>query len=105
MDCRRCGRKLTAQASIERGFGPRCHKLNEFERALAEFKPFQIEKAIELIDEGAIQPSLRRPGFFTAVSEDGDRTYLLTANACICPAGRKVKPCYHRAAAVALLAA
>lgn len=103
--CKRCGRKLTNAKSVAQGFGPRCAKLDAFERALRGFKPFQIVKAIELIDEGAIQPSLKRPGYFTAISSEGNTTYLVHECGCTCPAGLKSKPCYHRCAAIALNAA
>lgn len=103
--CKRCGRKLTSAKSKALGFGPTCAKIDAFERSLREFKPFQIAKAIELVREGAIQPSLKRSGFYTVVSEDGDRTYLSHACGCTCPAGVKDRACYHRAAAIALNAA
>lgn len=70
---------------------------------LDDFKPFQIDKAREAIEAGAILPT-SRPGMYTAVSSDGSTTYLVHAAACVCPAGMKQRACYHRAA-VALLTA
>lgn len=99
--CKRCGRKLTAAASVVRGFGDRCWKLARLE---AQYSARQLESARELVADRAIVASLRRPGFFTAVNSDGTGTYLVHRAACTCPAGRKSRPCYHRAA-IGLLAA
>lgn len=71
---------------------------------LDDYKPQQIDKARELIEQGGILPT-SRPGLFTAVSSDGTTTYLVHASACTCPAGQRGKhQCYHRAA-VAILTA
>jgi excisionase family DNA binding protein len=68
------------------------------------FKPAQVDKARELIEQAAILPT-KRQGLFTAVSSDGTTTYLVHANGCTCPAGQRGKHlCYHRAA-VAILTA
>lgn len=105
MKCKRCNRTLTSAVSIERGTGARCaflDKLDRLKKALADFSQAVIDKAAALIDEGAILPSVKRRGFFTAVSSDGSRTYLVHPNGCTCPAGIKSKPCYHRASAITL---
>lgn len=68
------------------------------------FKPAQVDKARELIEQGAILPT-KRAGLFTAVSSDGSVTYLVHASGCTCPAGQRGRyVCYHRAA-VAILSA
>lgn len=67
------------------------------------YKPFQLDKAREVIEQGGILPT-RRPNLFTAVSSDGTTTYLVAREGCTCPAGQKGRACYHRAA-VALLTA
>lgn len=71
---------------------------------VADFKPFQVEKACEAIEQNAILPT-KRPGIYTAVSSDGSTTYLVAAEGCTCPAGQKQRACYHRAAVVILTAA
>ncbi|MET8334381.1 helix-turn-helix domain-containing protein [Streptosporangium canum] len=72
--------------------------------SLDDFKPFQIDKAREAIEQAAILPT-SRPGIYTAVSSDGTTTYLVHRAACTCPAGQKQRACYHRAAAAILAAA
>ncbi|MGC5012996.1 helix-turn-helix domain-containing protein [Streptosporangium sp. DT93] len=71
---------------------------------LDDFKPFQIDKAHEAIEQGAILPT-KRPNLYTAVSGDGSTTYLVAAQSCTCPAGVKSRRCYHVAAVRILLAA
>lgn len=71
---------------------------------IGDFKPAQVERARELIEQGAILPT-SRPGLFTAVSSDGTTTYLVHRASCTCPAGQRGRhACYHRAA-VAILTA
>ncbi|MEU6781533.1 helix-turn-helix domain-containing protein [Nonomuraea angiospora] len=67
------------------------------------FKPQQVDKARELIEQGAILPTSRQ-GLYTAVSGDGTTTYLVHRASCSCPASRHGRACYHRCA-VALLEA
>src|SRR5687768_2598642 len=43
---------------------------------VAGFKPFQLDKAREVIEQGGILPT-SRPSLFTAVSSDGSTTYLV----------------------------
>lgn len=71
---------------------------------VTDFKPFQVERARELIEQAAILPT-KRPGIYTAVSSDGSTTYLVAAQGCTCPAGQKLRACYHRAAVRILTAA
>jgi hypothetical protein len=71
---------------------------------LADFKPFQVDKAREVIEQGGILPT-SRPGIWTAVSSDGTTTYLVHEAGCTCPAGQKGRACYHRAAVALLNAA
>lgn len=105
MKCKRCNRTLTSAVSIAREMGARCaflDKLDRLKAALPDFSQYVIDKAAALIDEGAILPSVKRRGFFTAVSSDGSHTYLVHPNGCNCPAGVKTRPCYHRCAAITL---
>lgn len=68
------------------------------------FHVWQLDKARQLIEDGGIVPSLRRPGIWTVTSSDGTTTYLVHRDVCSCPAGQRGRACYHRAA-VALLSA
>lgn len=71
---------------------------------LDDYKPQQVDRARELIEQGGILPT-SRPGLYTAVSSDGTTTYLVHASGCTCPADQRGKhQCYHRAA-VAILTA
>ncbi|MFD8564828.1 helix-turn-helix domain-containing protein [Streptosporangium canum] len=71
---------------------------------LDDFKPFQIDKATEVIEQGAMLRT-SRPHLFRSVSSDGSTTYLTAAESCTCPAGIKGRRCYHVAAVRILLAA
>lgn len=71
---------------------------------LADFKPHQVERARELIEDGGIVRV--RPRIWQAVSSDGTRTYLTAPQACTCAAGLKGRHmCFHRIAAAILAAA
>lgn len=72
---------------------------------LDAYKPHQIDKAREAIEQGAILPSTRRPGMWTAVSSDGSTHYLVAAEGCTCRAGQLGRQCWHRAAVAILTAA
>jgi hypothetical protein len=99
--CRHCRRPLKSLASVLAGIGPRCAAI---EAALGDLTPEQQDKALELIEDGAILPV--RNGTYEAVSADGTETHrvhAVTGN-CTCPAGIKrvsadAKPCYHAGAA------
>jgi hypothetical protein len=106
-NCLRCGRVLRSAKSITDGMGRTCKaKVAAAARALdlAGFKPFQVDKAVEAIEQGGIVPT-SRAGVYTAVSSDGTTTYLVHSVACTCPAGVKGRACYHRAAVAILDAA
>lgn len=72
---------------------------------LDDYKPFQVDKARELIEQGGIVPSTRRPGIYTVISSDGTTTYLVHSATCSCPAGQRGRRCYHTAAVAILTAA
>lgn len=75
------------------------------EVGLDDYKPAQIDKAREAIEQAAILPT-SRPGMYTAVSSDGSTTYLVHTSGCTCPAGQRGKYlCWHRAAVAILQAA
>ena len=99
--CLRCGRALRAARSRSLGYGPTCtRKVREAAKAevVAQYKPHQIAKAEELIEQGALIPL--RSGIYLAPSSDGTRTYKAHRTACSCPAGVKgLHPCKHRIAA------
>jgi hypothetical protein len=107
--CLRCGRRLTAQASISRGMGRTCRTRIAAAAEVAdlsEFHAWQVEKARELIEQQAIVP-LSRPGLFAAVGSDGTTTYLVDAleRSCTCKAAANSRRCYHLAGALVLDAA
>jgi hypothetical protein len=107
--CLRCGRKLTAQASISAGFGRVCRsRIAQAAQAadLSAFHGWQVEKAREAIEMRAVVPSSRR-GLYAAVSGDGVTVYLVdaTEGSCTCRAAANGRRCYHLAAALILSAA
>jgi hypothetical protein len=107
VNCLRCGRKLTAAASISRRYGRGCAakiRRAAMETALAEMTPAQAAKAIELISDGALVP-MRRSGVYQVASSDGSTTYLTHTAGCSCPAGIHQRLCFHRGAVRCLEAA
>lgn len=104
--CLECGRMLRSVKSIKRGRGSACQtKVNKAAKTvdLSDFKPAQVQSAMELIEDAAIVKV--RPSVFRSVSSDGTTEYLTHPAACNCPAGLKDRSCYHRAAVIILLAA
>ncbi len=107
--CLRCGRKLTATASVSRGYGRTClARITLAAQAadLTQFRPWQVEKAREAIEMRAVVPS-SRPGLYAAVSGDGVTVYLADASdrSCTCRAAANGRSCYHLASALILAAA
>lgn len=107
--CRRCGRMLTAAATLAdpSGMGRTCRRrVREQARAeiVAAYKPHQIERALQLIADGGLVAT-GVPGEFRAVSGIGDETYAVAAFGCGCKAGQYGRACYHRAARELFLAA
>jgi hypothetical protein len=110
--CNRCGRTLRSAKSIAAGYGRTCKakvaKATAEITAAAAYKPFQVTKAVEVIELAAIvRQGTRRSTTFEAVSSKGDAVYLVdqAAHVCSCPAGEKGVACYHLAAADILAAA
>jgi len=106
--CGRCGRTLTAAASIARGYGRGCAaKIDAATKVvdLADYQAAQLAKAAELIELVAIARTA--PALYLAVSSRGDATYAVdqAACTCTCPAGERGVRCYHLAAATILAAA
>ena len=104
-----CGRKLSAPASVSRGYGPACWTKIRKAAASAEVDGFtedQHAKAVELIADGGIVPT-SRPGVYAAASSDGSTYYVvnLADPGCTCAAGQHGRACYHLAAARILQAA
>lgn len=100
-NCLRCGRALRSAKSTAAGYGPTCQrKVREAAKAevVAQYKPHQVAKAEELIEQGGLIPL--RGQIYLAVSSDGSQTYKTHRAACSCPAGIKgLHPCKHRIAA------
>jgi hypothetical protein len=106
--CLRCGRRLTASASIAAGRGRTCraHVRKAAQAAdLSAFRGWQVAKAAEAIEEQVVVPS-SRPGLYASVSGDGVTVYLTDAieGSCTCKAGANGRLCYHLAAALILQA-
>lgn len=99
--CLRCHRVLRSAKSVALGYGPTCHrKVRAAAKAevLAQYKPHQIAKAEELIEQGGLVPL--RGLIYIAVSSDGTQTYKTHRAACTCPAGLKGRyACKHSIAA------
>jgi hypothetical protein len=108
--CQSCGRKLTAASSVAAGRGPVCRarvrKAAATVAGLGEFHGWQVDKAREAIEMGAVIPS-SRPGLYAAVSGDGVTVYLVDVieGSCTCKAAANGRRCYHLAAALILSAA
>lgn len=106
--CLKCRHVLRSTKSIARGYGPTCAKYIKENAAIAatDFKPAQVEKALELIELGAIIRTVREL-LFEAVSSNGTERYTVDAGtrACTCKAGERGVRCYHLAAAQILTAA
>ena len=105
-----CGRTLRSAKAVARGYGSRCWaKIREAAKQvdLSAWTPQQVEDARQAIEDGAVVPSARK-GVFHVVSSDGSEVHLTHRNGCNCVSGlktRQPRPCYHRAAAVIVLAA
>ena len=102
--CLRCGHKLSAPASVKRGYSLRCWRLERaeakerddaIERAIAGYSDRQKADAKTLIRAGKLKPAARK-GLYRIRSRDGKRVYLASSGYCPC---RSFGPCYHRASA------
>lgn len=70
------------------------------EADLTPYKPFQVAKARELIEQGGILPT-SRPALYVAISSDGTSQYVVdqAEHSCTCKAAIRALHCYHLAAA------
>lgn len=103
--CHRCGRALRSETSVSRGYGPTCHAKIVKAAKVADAKPAQVEKALELIELGGIVP-IRGRRVFKAVSSDGTKVYRTAPQGCTCAAGLRGRHlCLHRIAASLMIAA
>ncbi len=105
--CLRCGRTLTSAKSIGDGMGRTCKAkvAAAAQTTTPDYKPAQVDKAMELIEQGGIVP-FRGRRIFRTVSSDGTRTYLTAPQACNCAAGLRGRHiCFHRIAASIIAAA
>lgn len=98
--CRRCHRTLTAKSSRAAGIGWTCARRELAER-LARFPAWQISKAREAIELGAVVP-LSREDLFGVVSSDGSQTYIVDTReeSCTCRSAIHSLDCYHIPAAI-----
>lgn len=63
-----------------------------------DYKPAQLTKAVELLDQKAFSAT-DKPGIFIAIGSDGETWYSVTPTTCNCRAGQRGIGCYHRLAA------
>ncbi|GAA0969649.1 hypothetical protein GCM10009555_017160 [Acrocarpospora macrocephala] len=63
-----------------------------------EYKPAQVAKALELVEQDGIHVTSDH-GTFVAIGSDGETWYSLTRHTCGCHAGLRGLKCYHRLAA------
>jgi hypothetical protein len=104
--CLRCGRRLTAAASIKALYGRGCRAIIRaaaIAAAVRDFAAAQVDKARELIADGGLVAT-SRAGVFHAVASNGVDRYLTHEAACNCPAGLKARRCYHVAAVLIITA-
>jgi hypothetical protein len=99
--CIRCGRKLTARASVARQMGRGCRAIVRaaaLAEALRGFTEAQADKARDLIADGGIVAI--REGIYRVAASAGDAFYSVAVTGqCSCRAGVNGKQCYHWAAA------
>ncbi|MER6632241.1 hypothetical protein ABT301_29175 [Streptomyces sp. NPDC000987] len=101
--CLKCRRPLRVPSPD--GLGPKCRrKVRRAARTEAAHPKWQIAKATEALELGAVVP-LRRNRVFLVVSDDGSSVYRTAATGqCNCPAGLRSVRCYHAVAAHLLAA-
>lgn len=104
-----CGRELTAEASVTRGYGRTCARRITAAAAdadLSAFHGWQVDKATEAIEQGAVVP-LSREGVFAVISSDGVTVYVVdaTEQSCTCKAAANGHRCWHLAAVAIVSAA
>lgn len=96
--CLRCRRPLRNPSPD--GYGPKCRaRVRRASKApgLTAYKPHLVEKAAELLEEGAVVPlrETSKNRVFLVVSDDGSSIYRTARAACNCPAGLRAE---HRIA-------
>ncbi|MFI5629182.1 hypothetical protein ACIA8E_07340 [Streptomyces sp. NPDC051664] len=72
---------------------------------MSQYKPHLVEKATELLEQGAVIPlrATKKNRVFLVVSSDGSSNYRTARAACNCPAGLKAAHmCKHRIAVHAI---
>lgn len=101
--CLKCRRPLHNPSPD--GLGPKCRrKLRRATRTEAAHPKWQVAKAAELLELGAVIP-LRQNRIFLVVADDGTEVYRTAATGqCNCPAGLRSVRCYHAVAAHLLAA-
>lgn len=96
--CIRCGTEMSRSGVI----GPRCRtRVLRKARSLRGFSAEQVDKAVEMIDTGAIL-RLRKRRVFLSVSSKGHRYYRTAVQSCTCPGSVHTGRCYHQLAALLL---
>ncbi|MFF0395159.1 hypothetical protein ACFYSJ_05135 [Streptomyces sp. NPDC005248] len=104
--CIRC-RRILRRPSAD-GYGSKCRaKIRRATKApeVNQYKPHLVEKAVELLEQGAVIPlrASKKNRVFLVVSSDGGSNYRTARAACNCLAGLKaVHMCKHRIAVIAV---
>jgi hypothetical protein len=103
-----CGRKLTAKASQERGYGPKCwSRLLKAIRVLEASGNKVAIKAADVLRDRALIPMTHtaKTGVWACAGASGN-IWHCTVDFCTCWAGRKTIPvmCNHRTALAVLVA-
>ena len=98
--CKRCGEQLYSADSIAVRMGAGC-RARYLAEALAGWQDWQVAKAREAVELGAVVP-LPRDGIYGVVSSDGSVTYIIDTGlrTCTCKAAQHDRPCYHVPAAL-----
>ncbi|MGW4731793.1 hypothetical protein ACWEQC_21965 [Streptomyces shenzhenensis] len=102
--CLKCRRPLRKPSPD--GYGPKCRlKVRRNARTDTTNPKWQVAKALELLELGAVIP-LRQNRIFLVVADDGSEVYRTAATGqCNCPAGLRSVRCYHAVAAQYVAAA
>lgn len=95
--CKRCRRKLTDPKSIARGYGRTCAAkvAASVAASVAPFKASQVDNALTLIADGAIEPA--GDNGYIVIGRSG--TYSTHATGCTCRGAQYGRVCYHLIAA------
>lgn len=98
-NCIRCGRKLTAEVSQRRGFGPKCARTVKAARFVTEqsYSAAQMAKVDDAIARSLVART-DTPTVFQ-ITSGSNRYYPTTTGRCDCKAAEFGRACWHLAVA------